>query len=515
MLINAYNAGMGNMKNILSGFVENCDLNYVKKKSSNTTELGVFYALTQYGKNKENSYKNDASNYVFRVLGSAKSLSNTDTDTDLKFSDIDFTENIPAQKIARENESSWLPEKIGGTLGAIGGIAWMMRGKISDAVIQRQRNKKMEISSAVVPENTKMNRRKFLEWGASTTAALAIGATALTQCESENSSGKKVQKKKSETDSLSNTPDWGLTLREKSKSSPYKYNSQMEKSLIQKFSQDKKQYGDFLHPQDKNYRKLEIGNRIYGNVITPWIQKFSEEFHLKNYDTEQSIVEDIKNRHLVSLPEMDSPYYRIRSAGNRKLRHKYGKKVTAESNHPDYMAVTPKTKKLLEEISQNVNTEFRKQYKQANGSEFPENFTIRLLINSLTRDHEYQQKYLHNSSKNSSHTNGTGFDIGFNFDLVDTDKGEFFRFSKTDKNSDLRRFNQRVTACLTHVLHEMQHEIKNGKIITPYKGKLFAIDEAGASHYHISGREGETDWSPSPSNIIKLKKGQIRKTYGL
>lgn len=169
---------------------------------------------------------------------------------------------------------------------------------------------------------------------------------------------------------------------------------------------------------------------------------------------------------IVDVPQYATKFYRLRGVGQ--------KKDGVRTNDLRYAKCYAHTEGLMREIDERFNTELTKVG-------FPEQFHVRLIVSSLSRDREFQ-KGMKNANKargESPHTFGHTLDVHrAKFDIIDTSGAgnRFCMVSNATKDPTTRlRLVDKLNAVLGRVLYQMKQE-----------GKITVVHEGANPVYHMS-----------------------------
>jgi len=459
-LVNAYNAGGGRMSNVLEKITRlYSSASLVKSPTDNGITL--FNAITEraYQRGVDSRYGKESSEYVFRVLAGAESLTETSA----------FTTETDSQPEGLAEEESWTDQladagrtMLGGVIGAAFGYASVRTKQIGTP--KRWRS---------TPSVRGLTRRDILIGGGASAiagAAAGQGMKAYSEHDRPKSNAPRATPEKEVTSSLEKyAPLEGLTFDG--------YTVDTEKiieTLTQMYENNESVLGEIGNNQfakqevEELERKLSTGNYYIKNYGRRKVRDLVENLHdkkpdeVRKYETKQ----DLK-----ANTGVGKPLQKIEEISDKWRWRGMGRGDTGRKDHQnisDFMVGRPNVIKVRDEITQRL----RKKLKNLSP-----NFDIRLHGTGLIRT-PATSAVIDQSSPNSPHDTGLAIDISdTTFDLLHKPSKTMTQLDLIDLPPDTRRAGiaRKVKALLIETLIDLDKEEKI--ILTWHKSKV---------HYHLT-----------------------------
>jgi hypothetical protein len=456
-MINAYNTGQGRMVEVIQWFAQNYDREKLTRRVGSYEKYGydLFIHMTRFCLEEKSvdGYRRHSREYFLQTNGMAAQIRKkwgipNKVEEDALWDEDEEYEEPPISQDSPGKESYPVAKVIAAVAGGGGAVAlrrkFLKKGwNIPQPVIERMIALREKILGATEKMSTvEINRRKFAEKallifmgaGGGSLITSRIFSDSKKERQGDSRKEKKEKKEKQIEDGFLHAPELANDLLKEEK----------------------------LFSNKTPYSVQKMPRRIQSSQITPWMKRNK----LNLYDD----LEDIQNDgSLVSLDEYGNPHYRCRKIGYAALSGR----LRGYENHPDYIKVKESTHKLVEVIGEKLNEELHQKFG------LNERYTIRVIVNSATRDSAYNA-LLGNSSPNSSHRTGYAVDFGTGkFDIFDTKTGKFLFLDGQRGNELDEKYNIRhkAKAALSKILKEM-HE----------NGEIYAMIESG--HYHVTDKGG-------------------------
>lgn len=425
VILNAYNAGQGNMMKIIKKFSEKYNSAKDLPENYNKTGLGLFYNLinTALKKKFTPSYGKDARNYVLKILAGNEILNEKlGTSYGLEIGDEVHT---------LENEKSSSRKIV--EAGAVG----IGSGAIANIIINRENINK---------ENEKITREAFLKKIVKKAAILA-GVGIL---------GAKIPgiisrfTKEEESDVLEGAifPDGSVFHQKYVEEQLKRFHDSDNNSLFSKENFK----GNIINKNENIMDGLPKKNYV-SSGFKAWFQENVKRGKITRYSSERQIIEAKKNGKLSRVGEVNE-FWRCQ---NVKGGHPYKGR-----NNPSYLALHPKALELLE----NLTETFQEKLSKAGLDKAI--WKIRPKIESLVRDEK-----LSNGSDLSPHEFGLGIDFSKKraFDLIYVPKNTFMVLDES-KNSLLYKATEII------FMESLKEIDKNSEVII--------TSESHPPHFHVA-----------------------------
>lgn len=226
---------------------------------------------------------------------------------------------------------------------------------------------------------------------------------------------------------------------------------------------------DLLVSSKKYEKPQELWRMIQASVITPYLQAFKDQYHLKKMRNSSDF-----SKYLDPLPE-PQPWavYSLHGLGKSVLG-KEGKTLSGENNS-DYLYLHKEAQKRIRDIQGNL------EYRLHHELGLDPRYRVVIPVTSAVRDEEYVKKYLsRRASPNSSHLYGIAFDTRKVPRIFDTKEKKFIKYSLHD--------SALLENTYSHVIYDMEN------LYGPHQWSLFVNYES--DHIHITVRLDNGKWIP-------------------
>lgn len=440
VILNSYNAGAGNMVNIINKFCAAFPSSEELPKSFNHTGLGLFYilintALDPTFSQKEppsKSYGMHARNYVLKVLAATEVL-NKELGTSYGIN-LNPNEN-------KERESKISVAKI---IGA--GIVGIGTGLLTGMAIKQIPILETEERTA----NNNMSRKDFL-----VTTGILAGAGII--------GGNIVPTIKSFNDSVSSEKEYAKIQGAEFPDGTV-YNPDLVKNKLEAFYLEKRKIlpnTNFNGSIADTYKKVdaEMPTTNYeSSGFKTWFKDTEKKGHIKKYTSENQIVTAVEEGKLSQVVEVND-FWRC---CNVKGGHVYD-----DLNHPSYLSLHPEGLQLLKKITQ----KFQDNLVAAGIDTLI--WRIRPKIESLIRDAK-----VNNGSDLSPHQFGLGIDFPKKnaFDLIHMPDKTFMVIKESE--------NESLYKTIEIIFMKTLQEISEQK-------NILLTSEVRPPHFHIAVKIAE------------------------